>query len=86
MGLDSQVHTGSAVTYSVHQVNEDMIETVPPAPAEKYPVVFGGEDKDPIMRERRNKVREVSVFLFFFSIFFLSFWNFNFTLSRSDDK
>ncbi|XP_043469898.1 mannosyl-oligosaccharide 1,2-alpha-mannosidase IA isoform X1 [Leptopilina heterotoma] len=59
VGLDSQVHTGSAVTYSVHQVNEDMIETVPPAPAEKYPVVFGGEDKDPIMRERRNKVREM---------------------------
>lgn len=59
LGIDLLVNTGSAFTYLVHEQNEDMIETVPPAVAEKYPVVVGGEDKDPIMRERRNKVREV---------------------------
>lgn len=59
VGIDLLVHTGSAVTNFFNQVNEDNIETVPPAPAEKYPVVVGGEDKDPVARERRNKVKEV---------------------------
>lgn len=36
------------------------IVTVPPALSDHYPDVNKGEDHDPIARERRNKVREVS--------------------------
>ncbi|XP_012276680.1 mannosyl-oligosaccharide 1,2-alpha-mannosidase IA isoform X1 [Orussus abietinus] len=34
-------------------------ETVPPAPAVKLPLAVGGEDKDPVARQRRDKVREM---------------------------
>ena len=60
VGSDSRVRTSSSVTYVVHAVNEDTYETVPPAPVHKYPLTVGGEDKDPIARQRRDKVREVS--------------------------
>lgn len=36
------------------------IITVPPAPSNHYPDVNKGEDHDPVTRERRNKVKEVS--------------------------
>lgn len=39
------------------------IVTVPPAIASHYPLVNGGEDKDPVAKERRNKIKEVSKFL-----------------------
>ncbi|XP_046991848.1 mannosyl-oligosaccharide alpha-1,2-mannosidase IA-like, partial [Schistocerca americana] len=38
---------------------EQKIVTIPPAPSDRYPATFGGEDADPIARERRNKVKEV---------------------------
>ncbi|CAG9824004.1 unnamed protein product [Phaedon cochleariae] len=37
----------------------DDILTVPAAISDRYPVVKGGEDKDPVARERRNKVKEM---------------------------
>lgn len=40
--------------------DQEAIETVPPASAEAFPMIVGGEDKDPVARERRNKVKEVS--------------------------
>lgn len=36
------------------------IHTVPPLETEHYPVLMGGEDKDPTARIRRDKVKEVS--------------------------
>ncbi|XP_049836447.1 mannosyl-oligosaccharide alpha-1,2-mannosidase IA isoform X2 [Schistocerca gregaria] len=38
---------------------EQKIVTIPPAPSDRYPATFGGEDADPIARERRNKVKEM---------------------------
>ncbi|XP_018575505.1 mannosyl-oligosaccharide alpha-1,2-mannosidase IA-like [Anoplophora glabripennis] len=37
------------------------IVTVPPAPSDHFPLTIGGEDKDSTARERRDKVKEVSV-------------------------
>lgn len=37
------------------------IHTVPPLESDHYPVVFGGEDKDPTARIRRDKVKEVGL-------------------------
>lgn len=42
-----------------HQ-HEEAIVIVPPAPADVLPMLVGGEDKDPIARQRRDKVKEVS--------------------------
>lgn len=38
------------------------IVTVPPAPSDHYPSITGGEDSDPVAKERRNKVKEVRDF------------------------
>lgn len=38
---------------------DDEIFKIPPAPSDHYPLTTNGEDKDPTMRERRNKVKEV---------------------------
>nr|CAD7394139.1 unnamed protein product [Timema cristinae] len=35
-----------------------MLITVPPAPSDHNPITMGGEDSDPITRERRDKVKE----------------------------
>ncbi|XP_075216551.1 alpha-Mannosidase class I a [Lycorma delicatula] len=37
----------------------ETIITVPPAESSRYPLVTGGEDKDPVSRKRRNKVKEM---------------------------
>lgn len=37
------------------------IKTVPPAKTDRYPVVFGGEDPDEDIRQKRQKIVEVSV-------------------------
>lgn len=39
---------------------EQTIQTVPPALADVLPLTVGGEDKDPVARQRRDKVKEVS--------------------------
>lgn len=52
------MRTSSAVSLIVHK--EEVLETVPPAPADRLPLTVGGEDKDPVARQRRDKVREVS--------------------------
>lgn len=36
------------------------INTIPPLESDHYPVIVGGEDKDPTTRFRRDKVKEVS--------------------------
>ncbi|RZF44821.1 hypothetical protein LSTR_LSTR000773 [Laodelphax striatellus] len=36
-----------------------LIITVPPAESQRYPIISGGEDKDPVAQKRRNKVREM---------------------------
>lgn len=53
------MRTSSAVSLIVHK--EEVLETVPPAPADRLPLTVGGEDKDPVARQRRDKVREVSL-------------------------
>lgn len=55
------VRVTSSPSLVLHRKNE-VLETVPPAPASKLPLTVGGEDKDPIARERRDKVKEVSLF------------------------
>jgi hypothetical protein len=40
------------------------IVTIPPAPSDHYPDTNGGEDRDPLARERRLKVKEVSPLIF----------------------
>lgn len=57
---DSRVRVSSSSSLVVHQ-KEDVLETVPPAPADKLPLTVGGEDKDSVARERRDKVKEVSL-------------------------
>lgn len=54
------VRVTSSPSLVLHRKNE-VLETVPPAPASKLPLTVGGEDKDPIARERRDKVKEVSL-------------------------
>lgn len=39
---------------------DENIITVPPAFSDHYPVINNGEDRDPVARERRNKIKEVS--------------------------
>ncbi|XP_014616320.1 PREDICTED: mannosyl-oligosaccharide 1,2-alpha-mannosidase IA isoform X1 [Polistes canadensis] len=58
VGSDSRVRT-SSFSSSVIVRNEQVFETVPPAPAVKLPLIVGGEDKDEVARERRNKVKEM---------------------------
>lgn len=41
------------------------IVTIPPAHSDHYPLTRNGEDKDNIARERRNKVKQVSNFVFY---------------------
>lgn len=54
------MRTSSAVSLIVHK-DDEVLETVPPAPADRLPLIVGGEDKDPVARQRRDKVREVSL-------------------------
>lgn len=35
------------------------IVTIPPAISDHYPLITNGEESDPVMRERRNKIKEV---------------------------
>lgn len=64
-GLD-QMNVGSSsmkaeVPFKVPSVVDlSKVVTVPPAESDNYPVVQGGEDPDPAVREKRNKVKEVS--------------------------
>lgn len=55
---DSRVRASSSSSL-VHYRKDDVLETVPPAPASKFPLTVGGEDKDPVARERRDKVKEM---------------------------
>ncbi|KAG7213167.1 hypothetical protein KM043_002482 [Ampulex compressa] len=58
VGGDSRVRTSSSSSLVVYR-KDDVLETVPPAPADRLPLTVGGEDKDPIARDRRDKVKEV---------------------------
>lgn len=57
---ESRVRTSSL---SWLHKEETVLVTVPPAPANKLPTIVGGEDKDLIARQRRDKVKEVSLIL-----------------------
>ncbi|XP_066598094.1 mannosyl-oligosaccharide alpha-1,2-mannosidase IA-like isoform X2 [Prorops nasuta] len=57
IGDESRVHTSSQSSLLVHR-KDDVRETVPPASADRFPLVNGGEDREPIARERRDKVKE----------------------------
>ncbi|KAG5335820.1 MA1A1 mannosidase, partial [Acromyrmex heyeri] len=57
---ESRVRTSSSSSLIVHK-EETVLVTVPPAPADKLPLIVGGEDKDHIARQRRDKVKEVSL-------------------------
>lgn len=48
-----------------------LVVTVPPAHSEHYPLISNGEDGDPVTRERRNKVKEVSTELYVISDLFI---------------
>ena len=61
---DSRVRASSSSSLVLYR-KDDVLETVPPAPANKLPLTVGGEDKDPVARERRDKVKEVSTALSF---------------------
>lgn len=61
MNSDTRVRVSSSSPLVIHR-KDDVLETVPPAPASKLPLTVGGEDKDPIARQRRDKVKEVSPF------------------------
>ena len=61
---DSRVRASSSSSLVLHR-KDDVLETVPPAPASKLPLTVGGEDKDPVARERRDKVKEVSTPFFY---------------------
>lgn len=56
---ESRVRTSS---FSSLNKEETVLVTVPPAPADRLPIIVGGEDKNAIARQRRDKVREVSLF------------------------
>ncbi|KAK9301551.1 hypothetical protein QLX08_006109 [Tetragonisca angustula] len=55
---DSRVRASSSSSLVLYR-KDDVLETVPPAPANKLPLTVGGEDKDPVARERRDKVKEI---------------------------
>ncbi|XP_076656436.1 alpha-Mannosidase class I a [Halictus rubicundus] len=55
---DSRVRASSSSSVVVHR-KDDILETVPPAPADKLPLTVGGEDEDHVARERRDKVKEM---------------------------
>lgn len=55
MGLRKSTSSTARTKFS-----QEDIFTVPPAPSDHYPLTTHGEDKDPVIRERRNKVKEVS--------------------------
>lgn len=55
--LDENV--GKEIDGAIMQ-QESSIVTVPPALSDRYPDVNKGEDTDPVARERRNKIKEVS--------------------------
>ncbi|XP_072744987.1 mannosyl-oligosaccharide alpha-1,2-mannosidase IA-like isoform X2 [Anoplolepis gracilipes] len=65
---ESRVRTSSSSSLIVHK-EETILVTVPPAPADKLPLTIGGEDKDRIARERRDKVKEVSIITYLMDTF-----------------
>lgn len=66
-----RVSSSSAPTWSVNNQHEDKVQTVPPAPADVYPLTTGGEDKDPIAQERREQIKKVNYLLYFFIYYFI---------------
>ncbi|XP_015600439.1 mannosyl-oligosaccharide 1,2-alpha-mannosidase IB isoform X2 [Cephus cinctus] len=58
---DSRVQMSSSSSLVVNARIEETLITVPPAPGEKLPKIVGGEDKDPITRQRRDKVKELTL-------------------------
>lgn len=71
-GGETRVRVSSSSSLVLHGKDE-VLETVPPAPADRLPLTVGGEDKDPIARERRDKVKEVSLSVLFQILFIYSF-------------
>lgn len=57
---DMGLRKSTSSTARPRVLQEDEIFTVPPAPSDHYPLISHGEARDPVARERRNKVKEVS--------------------------
>lgn len=58
------------------QLAVNLLQTVPPLESDHYPVIYGGEDKDPTARVRRDKVKEVSNSQVLFSVYQIRFETF----------
>lgn len=66
--VSSSTKTGELLKPAVENVGDmaeiaPKVQTVPPMESDHYPVIFGGEDKDPTARIRRDKIKEVRTFL-----------------------
>ncbi|KAK0163873.1 hypothetical protein PV328_002559 [Microctonus aethiopoides] len=57
--LSERVSSSASPVLPDHR-KEENIQTVPPALADVLPLTVGGEDKDPVARQRRDKVKEVT--------------------------
>lgn len=61
---ESPLQAPAGIEEPVNQVEEVLgpgAVTVPPAPAKFYPLRQGGDDREPAIREKREKIKEVSV-------------------------
>lgn len=61
--------SSSVATWSLNDRHEEAIHTIPPAPADVYPMTTGGEDNDPISQKRRERIKKVSPLPCFFCPF-----------------
>ena len=58
------MYFSSLSTAAAHQWIE-IHETVPHESSDKFPKIVGGQDNDPVTRQRRDKIKQVSLFYFF---------------------
>lgn len=66
---EPRVRSSSTTSTLVLQKYMESHETVPPEPSVRLPKIVGGEDPDPLTRQRRDKVKEVSLIYEQFIIF-----------------
>ncbi|KAK7790855.1 hypothetical protein R5R35_010728 [Gryllus longicercus] len=62
MSVVAPVKTEKTVETAIEEIGvpkQDSVVTVPPAPSNRYPDTNDGEDRDPVTRERRAKVKEM---------------------------
>lgn len=57
---DSMLVEEAALPPNTNLLKQQQIVTIPPALTNHYPRIVGGDDPDPEVREKRDKVKEVS--------------------------